>query len=251
MFERNCPECKKSIIYRNKRKYNDACKKKTLCRSCSKIGSNNHMYGKFGSLNPNYGQKRYNISGDKNPSKREDVRKKISERKKMSVEKFIEISRSIHTIEYDYSLVKYENNRSYLEIICPIHGLFIQQAQNHINGYGCNKCKTKSKGESKIELFLIKNGIKYVKEKYFDDCRGKKRPLPFDFYLIEYSLCIEYDGRQHFESVSDFGGDIQYIETIKNDKIKNEYCDSNNIKLVRIKYTDDIEKELNSLVKKL
>ena len=79
----------------------------------------------------------------------------------------------------------------------------------------------------------------------------KIRPLPFDFYLPDYNTCIEYDGIQHFEVVDYFGGLDGFITTKIRDTIKNEYCKSKNIKLIRIPYWgfDNIEnilkKELN------
>jgi hypothetical protein len=45
---------------------------------------------------------------------------------------------------------------------------------------------------------------------------------------------IEYDGRQHF---SDENTIFNYNETLKHDKIKNQWCKENNIPLIRIPYT--------------
>jgi len=42
----------------------------------------------------------------------------------------------------------------------------------------------------------------------------------------------------HFEPIEFFGGDVSLKETQKRDQIKNEYCEENNIKLLRIKYND-------------
>lgn len=70
MFERNCPNCYKLIIYKNNRKFKNACKAITLCKSCSKIGDKNPMFGKVGGSNPNCGQVRESIVGINNPSKR-------------------------------------------------------------------------------------------------------------------------------------------------------------------------------------
>lgn len=74
--------------------------------------------------------------------------------------------------------------------------------------------------------------------------------LPFDFYLPEYNLCIEYDGEQHFKPV-DFANkgrewaDKQFEIRRTCDEIKTEYCKKNNIKLLRIPYFKNIEEELN------
>jgi len=52
---------------------------------------------------------------------------------------------------------------------------------------------------------------------------------------------------QHYESVEFFGGDNGLkIRQIK-DQIKNEYCKNNNIRLIRIRYDEDIDEKLNDL----
>lgn len=74
------------------------------------------------------------------------------------------------------------------------------------------------------------------------DCVYESK-LRFDFYLPDYNYCIEFDGKQHFEPVH-FGGislkeakkDFK-IQQIK-DKIKDEYCKTNNIGLIRISYLE-------------
>lgn len=109
----------------------------------------------------------------------------------------------------------------------------------------CNK----SKGENKIINFLTKNSIKFISQKRFKDCKNK-RPLPFDFYLPDLNLCIEYDGQQHFRAFSKFGGDKALYRTVKNDQIKNKYCKNNNINLERISYKkfDKLENEIKQIL---
>ena len=88
--------------------------------------------------------------------------------------------------------------------------------------------------EKEIEKYLIENDIKYESEKTFNDCLSpKNNKLPFDFYLQDYNLIIEFDGQHHFKPIwSNF-------ETIKlHDKIKNEYCRNNKIELIRISYLE-------------
>lgn len=100
----------------------------------------------------------------------------------------------------------------------------------------------KSNGEVKIENILKSKGVKYESEKRFKDCRDSL-PLPFDFYLPEYNTCIEFDGEQHHKVVEYYGG-IDYLkDRIKKDKIKTNWCDKNDIKLLRISYDkiDDID----------
>lgn len=91
---------------------------------------------------------------------------------------------------------------------------------------------------------LTKKNIFYIRWYGFYDCRDKK-PLPFDFYLPDYLACIEADGIQHFEAVDVFGGDdyLKYVK--KHDQIKTQYCNNNNIKLLRIPYFKNIQDELD------
>lgn len=124
---------------------------------------------------------------------------------------------------------------------------------NLLRGYGCPKCAS-SKGEKTIGEYLQSNNIDFISEYSFIDCRNEL-PLPFDFYLPDSNTLIEYDGKQHYEPVN-FGGcsdDVALINhkrTKKHDNIKNTYCKSNNIKLVRIPYWDfdNIEQILDEVL---
>ena len=102
----------------------------------------------------------------------------------------------------------------------------------------CIKCQPISIGEELIADLLSYNNIKFIRQKKFEDCIFKKQ-LPFDFYLPQIKTCIEFDGKQHFQSVKSWGGDKAYKERIKKDEIKNLYCIKKNIKLIRIKYCDN------------
>lgn len=161
---------------------------------------------------------------------------------------FIIKSKQVHGDEYDYSKVNYINSRTKVIIVCSIHGDFEQKPNDHISSSaGCPICK-ESKGERIIRNFLDQNSIKYEYQKAFDDCIFKSQ-LFFDFYLIDYNLCIEYDGEQHDQLVEYWGG-INGLEMRKiRDNIKNEYCINNNIKLLRIRYSDKIEEKLYDNIK--
>jgi len=153
----------------------------------------------------------------------------------------------IHNNKYDYSLVDYQNANKKVKIICPIHGVFEQSISCHINRkYGCPIC-SESKGEKEIRNILEKNDIKYEYQKTFSGCVYKQE-LKFDFYLPNKNLCIEYNGKQHYEANSFFGGEEGFKETRKRDNIKNKYCKNNNIKLIKIKYNKNIENEINKII---
>ena len=63
---------------------------------------------------------------------------KMSKRK--SNDEFIGEAQLIHHNRYDYSKVKYINNKTKVCIICPDHGEFWQIPSDHLNGKGCPQC---------------------------------------------------------------------------------------------------------------
>ena len=90
----------------------------------------------------------------------------------------------------------------------------------------------KSVGEQKVAELLSLNGIYYEREKIFSDFPR----LRFDFY-VQNRYIIEYDGKQHFQDYSWGSTEHTLEESQKKDKIKNDYCFSNNIPIIRIPYT--------------
>ena len=68
-----------------------------------------------------------------------------------------------------------------------------------------------SRGEIKIEEILKQNDINFQEEYEFPGlCAPSGRPLRFDFAVFddegELDFLIEYQGKQHYEAVSKFGG---------------------------------------------
>lgn len=62
----------------------------------------------------------------------------------MNTYEFIRRANLKHNNKYDYSKVKFVNSQTKVCIICPEHGEFWQQANNHLQGNGCPKCGHKS-----------------------------------------------------------------------------------------------------------
>lgn len=167
-------------------------------------------------------------------------------KKRKDSEKFIQDANIIHNDNYDYSLVNYVGSKIKIKIKCKKHGVFEQTPNSHLQGQGCPKC-SESKGEKQIRNFLNENGINYVQEKTFNNCKNE-RNLKFDFYLFEKNILIEFDGIQHFKPKECFGGIIGYQKTKENDAIKNNFVKENNIKLIRIRYSENIENKLTELL---
>jgi hypothetical protein len=133
-----------------------------------------------------------------------------------------------------------------VDIICKKHGVFNQPPIEHLNGRGCPICKT-SKGELVIKKWLDGNDIEYYHQHKFSDCKNKL-PLPFDFYLPNDNTCIEYNGRQHYEPI---WGEKDLGRVNLTDNIKKSYCEKNKIKLITIRYDDDIISKIVFLIKKI
>lgn len=124
-----------------------------------------------------------------------------------------------------------------------------------VKNRGCLGCDTNT-SESLIGDILQKFGIKYKRQYTFDDCVDKRK-LPFDYFLLDYNIICEYDGEQHFYPIS-FGCHSEeeaykkFLYTQRHDKIKNNYCECNNISMIRIPYWEksNIEEYLiNELIK--
>jgi hypothetical protein len=103
----------------------------------------------------------------------------------------------------------------------------------------CPKCN-ESKGEKKIAEILDSLNVKYEKRKWFKECRNIN-PLPFDFYFPQFNLCIEFQGSQHYIGwkTKDPNRTLNNLEEIqKHDRIKQHFCETNNIHLITIPYTE-------------
>jgi len=152
---------------------------------------------------------------------------------------FLEKAKKIHGDKYDYSLVTQEwwqknfngpKRTTYVKIplICKKHGKFFTTFSKHIHqGSGCPKCYA-SKGEQKILRFFEKYKINF---KY----QFKISNFRFDFYLPDYKIFIEYDGKQHFEPVNHFGYE-NFVKTIKSDLQKYLFCKAYGYKLIRFDF---------------
>lgn len=94
---------------------------------------------------------------------------------------------------------------------------------------------------AKIKLVKYYNAnISFIKEKTFESCRflDTNQLARFDFYLPDYNLLIEYDGRQHFiQGNGNYDNIDKFQQTQLRDLFKNDWCKEHNIPLIRIPYT--------------
>jgi very-short-patch-repair endonuclease len=165
-----------------------------------------------------------------------------SKNKAFTIGVVLERTFEVHGLRYLYCLESGLTNKTKIQIYCEKHGPFTQVLGNHLMGKGCSRCSS-SKGEMFIERYLIEKSINYIRQKEFSGCFFK-RNLKFDFFLPDFGICIEFDGIQHFKPVERFGG-IEYYKYVSNcDKIKEDFCQKEGLRLLRIPYNQfkNIEK---------
>lgn len=101
-----------------------------------------------------------------------------------------------------------------------------------------------SRGQIKIEDILKDAGLNFKEEYSFPDLVSSSgRPLRFDFCVLDddgnIDFLIQYQGIQHYQAKSKFGGYSGLRKQQFNDMKKREYCKKHNIKLIAIPYTDE------------
>ncbi len=104
----------------------------------------------------------------------------------------------------------------------------------YFNGKKC------SRGEKKIAVFLTKYNIRFDQEYSYPNLRSdKNRRLRFDFYLHDYNLLLEFQGHHHFQPVNKgYRAKNTHKKTVKHDRIKWNYCNENEIYLLRISHKE-------------
>lgn len=158
---------------------------------------------------------------------------------KKTTEEFIEDLKIYHSNNINV-LSEYISAKDHIKLECNIcHKKWRATPDSLLRGNGCPHCR-QSKGEKRIAKYFKEHDIVYKYNYKFDNCIYKKR-LPFDFAIFHNNLLvclIEYDGKQHYESIDFYGGNKNYqIQKIR-DQIKTDYCKNNNINLIRIPYWD-------------
>lgn len=135
-----------------------------------------------------------------------------------------------------------KGNHSYVKCKCDC-GNIVNVRVEHLKGTSHGRtiscgCASKSSGEIKITKILEEANIEFQAQYRIKDFNISS---PFDFAIFKNGVLlglIEYDGEQHFESVDFFGGEEKLKLQQERDERKNKWCKENNIRLIRIPYTE-------------
>lgn len=146
------------------------------------------------------------------------------------------------------------NKKVWMKCLNRNHQNYYTRCSHFTDGHRCPKCNN-SKGEERINLFLINNNINYEPQKTFNGLLGLGNGLlSYDFYLSEpYNLLIEYQGEQHeryWKGIHQSRKDFE--KQLEHDKRKRNYAQDNNINLLEIWYYDydNIEQILDNYLEK-
>lgn len=140
-----------------------------------------------------------------------------------------------------------EKSFRYAKFCCPICGSTFVSLLENVRSNKVKSCgEHLSLGEEKVASVLDTMKLNYIRQKTFpglySEGQHRRYPLKFDFYLPEYNCCIEYDGIQHFsyreDCISTWNTKENFLAGKNRDNIKNSYCRDNDIRLIRIPYTD-------------
>ena len=101
-----------------------------------------------------------------------------------------------------------------------------------------------SRGEIKIHEILEEAGFVFKEEYIFPGLTSSNgRPLRFDFAVFDddgrIDFLIEFQGKQHYEASSKFGGKRGLYQQQHNDNQKRRFCALHDIRLIEIPYTDE------------
>lgn len=145
--------------------------------------------------------------------------------------------------ENEFTLVEYKRAEDKILLKHKCGFAFSKSRLNDIMKMrGCPSCeKSLSKMESTLSKLLQKWKIDYQKEFIFEDLRGDKLPLRFDFAIFnnkKFIGVIEAQGKQHYEP--GWGGEEALIKRKEYDEKKVNYCKINNIPLLVIPYWEAI-----------
>ncbi len=101
--------------------------------------------------------------------------------------------------------------------------------------HGCPFCN-ESRLENEIDIFLKTNNISFIREYHKEWLKNGVGILKLDFYLPDYNVAIECQGKQHYTNKSKYGKNGEFENILERDKRKFELCKENGVKLLY--YTD-------------
>lgn len=141
--------------------------------------------------------------------------------------------------DIDYTITQLPEKNSVtkpMQLVCSNGHHWSTTWDNFYRGNRCPRCSRQYKGEQLVRVSLQEMGVNF-KEQVPIRTEGTTKFQFLDFFIPELQLAIEYNGRQHYESVEQFGGATALQRTQILDQAKRDHCIKNGITLLEIPYT--------------
>ena len=141
--------------------------------------------------------------------------------KRLTNEQFKERANIKHNGKYIYTETEYVDNKTPVKIICPIHGVFEQTPNSHLQGKGCQKCgheATNEKNRGLIRSEEIKKKLcelsrKYTNRNYTNNFGRKKGTLGYTSESFIAKVKKMYGDKYIFDKI-EYRGATKNIEVI-------------------------------------
>ena len=156
-----------------------------------------------------------------------------------------DIKHLVVSLGYEYVGTDFNNRsagRTVVRYLCPHHreqGILSKPLGKFRVGGGCPFCMH-SRGERLVAAWLNNHDAVYEPQKKFQGLYGTGGGLlSYDFYIPQSRVLIEFQGRQHYESIDYFHQDEQRLAIQQeHDRRKREYALKHGYKLVEIVFSE-------------
>lgn len=178
------------------------------------------------------------------------------EKRKMSFENFVKKSKKYHGDRYQYDKNEYIDYYTPMKIYDKeLKQYFYQKPYVHASGSG-NK-SNKSKGNSRINDWLISHNICFIPEQLIEGLVIDNVPhrifVDFMFKYNNKTYIIEYNGEQHYKPILYYGGESKFEYQKTRDEWLRNYSKEKGYILLEIPYTynsyDSIDQFLTENIK--
>ena len=156
---------------------------------------------------------------------------RLASSKLLTTEEFIRRAKEMHGDRYIYDETEYKSMKEDVYVKCPIHGIFKQNANNHLHGEGCPQCNPNRKSKLENEVKKGLEDFEYIPQKEFKFLNKGKGKLKLDFYLPQHNIAIECQGLQHFIPIKHFNGEEGFKKCQNRDIRKKQLCEEHGVKL--------------------
>ena len=224
---------------------------KAICHECNgKLPAFRYISDYYGStFEQNYGWYLYKQAYEQGISKNWNI--KLAECCPDEIRDLVTVNHDeLALIDVQYQEIRKVNQRRADDFLYKAHQPLRKQ-QKRIRDYIENLVRAKF-GHKKIgEAWINETMLYYILCTLYPDKTILRhhhpsflKGLELDVYFPEEELGIEYQGIQHFASVSHWGGEEALIKVQKRDKLKQELCEANQINLIYFLYNEILSDNL-------